>query len=82
MDARLGPQTLGVEGRPPVATSQEIYHGSSAAMMMPNWPPHTPIQPHVGPLTEQGLPGSISRQLDDMLSTPFSPYIIDYEPSR
>ncbi|KAL6345033.1 hypothetical protein AAG906_007764 [Vitis piasezkii] len=27
-------------------------------------------------------PGSISRQLDDMLSTPFSFHIIDYEPPR
>ena len=26
--------------------------------------------------------GSVSQQLDDMLSTPFSPHIINYEPSR
>ena len=27
-------------------------------------------------------PGSISKRLDDMLSTPFSSHIIDYEPPR
>ena len=36
----------------------------------------------MGDLVSRGPPGSISRQLDDMLSTPFNPYIINYKPSK
>ncbi|KAL6336051.1 hypothetical protein AAG906_003678 [Vitis piasezkii] len=35
-----------------------------------------------GDLTNRGLLGFVSKRLDDMLSTPFSPYIINYEPPR
>ena len=82
MRTRLGPQTPGVEGRPRVATAQEIYPGSLATAVMPDWPPHPPAQPHVRLLVESGPFGSISRRLDDMLSTHFRPYIIEYEPPR
>ena len=33
-------------------------------------------------LVSRGPSGSINRQLDDMLSMPFSPHIINYEPPR
>ena len=46
---------------------------------MPDWPPHPPAQPHVGFLAKRGLFGSISMRLDDMLSTHFRPYIINYK---
>ena len=34
------------------------------------------------PLIERGPLGFVNRRLDDMFSTPFNPYIIDYEPPR
>ena len=36
----------------------------------------------MGDLVNRGPPNSVSRRLDDMFSTPFTPYIINYEPSR
>lgn len=36
----------------------------------------------MGDLTNRGPFDSVSRRLDDMLSMPFSPYIINYEPLR
>lgn len=50
---------------------------------MPDWHPHPPAQQQVvGTLTNRGPPGSISKRLDDMLSMPFSPYIVNYEPLK
>ncbi|KAL6332485.1 hypothetical protein AAG906_008516 [Vitis piasezkii] len=45
------------------------------------------MRARLGPQTPdmEGIPhmfGSVSRRLDDMLSTPFNPYIINYEPPR
>ena len=34
------------------------------------------------PLIERGPLGFVNGRLDDMISTPFNPYIIDYEPPR
>ncbi|RVW44611.1 hypothetical protein CK203_110054 [Vitis vinifera] len=54
----------------------------SAAPLVADWPAHWLIQQPVGDLVSRGPPDSVSRQLDDMLFIPFSPDIINYEPSR
>lgn len=82
MRARLGPQTPGVERRPCVATTQEVRLGPSAAVVMSKWPSHPPVQQQARVLADRGPLGSVNRRLDDMLSTPFSPHIINYDPSR
>lgn len=82
MQARLGPQIPGMEWRPDVAKAQEVCPDPSAAAAMPKWPLHASTPQWVGALTDRGLPGSVSRQLDDMLSMPFNLYIINYEPPR
>ena len=82
MCARLGPQTPGMEGKPRAATTQEVCSGLSTTTVMPDWPPHPPMQLLAGSLTERGPPDSVSRRLDDMLSISFSLYIINYELPR
>ncbi|KAL6322071.1 hypothetical protein AAG906_003475 [Vitis piasezkii] len=82
MRAQLGPQIPCMKGRQCVATTHEVYPGPSATAVVPDWPPHPPALQRVGALTNRGPPDSIYRQLDDMFSTPFSPYIIIYEPPR
>ena len=82
MQARLRPQMSGMEGKPHIVTAQEAYPGLSASPVMTDWLPYPPTQQPVGDLTNRGLIGLVSRQLDDMLSTPFNPYIINYEPPR
>ena len=82
MCARLGPQMPGMEGKPHIVTTQEAYPGPSASPVMTDWLPHSPTQQPVGDLTNRGILGFVSRRLDDMLSTPFSSYIINYEPPR
>ncbi|RVW27951.1 hypothetical protein CK203_094091 [Vitis vinifera] len=69
MRARLGPQEP-ERSRPPMATT---------------WAPCP--DPMTTPMAGGNLPnelpiGSISRRLDDMLSTPFCSHIIHYEPPR
>ena len=81
MHARLGPQTPGME-KPRVATTQEVYLGPSTALTILDWPPHQPLPQMGGNIMSRGPLGSISRRLDDMLSTSFNPHIINYEPSR
>ncbi|RVW28040.1 hypothetical protein CK203_097976 [Vitis vinifera] len=61
---------------------QEAYPGPSVAPVIPDWPPHPPLQQIEEDMIVRGPLGSISRRLDDMLSTPFSSSIINYEPSR
>ncbi|RVW47303.1 hypothetical protein CK203_089671 [Vitis vinifera] len=96
MRAKLGPQEPR-RPRPPTATTWEAHPDPMVTPMVQNVLPHrdpmvTPmvqnIQPH---LTVQqsgrNLPneppiGSISKRLDDMLSTPFYSHIIYYEPPR
>ncbi|RVW97129.1 hypothetical protein CK203_029945 [Vitis vinifera] len=72
MRARLGPQKPG-RSRPPVATTPgtmpRSYDCSRGAELGRNLPNEPPI-------------GSISKRLDDMLSTPFCSHITHYEPPR
>lgn len=81
MRARLRPQTPGVE-KPCIATAQKANPGPSVAPVIPDWPPHSLLQWVGGDMVSRGPPDSISRQLDDMLSTLFSSHIIKYEPPR
>ena len=62
--------------------TQEACPGPSTVPIITNWLPHSLIQQPVGDLVSRGPPNSINRQLDDMFSMPFSPYIINYEPPR
>ena len=62
--------------------TQEVYLGLLAAPVMPDWLSYPSAQQQARVLTNRGYPGSINRQLDDMLSTSFNPYIINYEPPR
>ncbi|KAL6331034.1 hypothetical protein AAG906_009462 [Vitis piasezkii] len=84
MRARLGPQEPG-RSRPPVATTWAPRPDPIIAPMVQNVPPHR--DPIVTPRCGTNLPneppiGSISKRLDDMLSTPFCSHIIHYEPPR
>lgn len=81
MRARLGPQA-------PRKNKSYATTAPGACLRPSNLPvsrEHAPHQPKPwaegNPLTATP-PGSISRRLDDMLSTPFSSRIIDYEPPR
>ncbi|RVW86467.1 hypothetical protein CK203_042206 [Vitis vinifera] len=92
----LGPQEPG-RSRPPVATTRAPRPDPMIAPMVQNVPPHrdpmvTPAMRNVhSHLAERpagrNLPneppiGSISKRLDDMLSTPFCSHITHYEPPR
>ena len=55
---------------------------SFGCAVMPEWPAHPSTQQQARALTDRGPPDSVSRQLDDTLSMPFNPYIINYEPPR
>ncbi|RVX04022.1 hypothetical protein CK203_021792 [Vitis vinifera] len=96
MRARLGPPEPG-RSRPPVATTWTPRPDPMVSPMVQNVPPHrdpmvTPtmrnvhshpaIQQAGGNLPNEPPIGSISRRLDDMLSTPFYSHIIHYEPPR
>ncbi|RVW70506.1 hypothetical protein CK203_056143 [Vitis vinifera] len=96
MRARLGPQEPG-RSRPPVATTRAPRPDPMIAPMVQNVPPHrdpmvTPamrnVHSHLGKRPAgRNLPneppiGSISKRLDDMLSTPFCSHITHYEPPR
>ncbi|RVW34326.1 hypothetical protein CK203_097817 [Vitis vinifera] len=96
MRARLGPQEPG-RSRTPVATTRAPRPDPMIAPMVQNVPPHrdpmvTPAMRNVhSHLAERpagrNLPneppiGSISKRLDDMLSTPFCSHITHYEPPR
>ncbi|RVW53310.1 hypothetical protein CK203_088509 [Vitis vinifera] len=72
MRARLGPQEPG-RSRPPMATTWAPRPDPMATPCgTTNWEKH-PKRPPIG---------SISKRLDDMLSTPFCSHIINYEPPR
>ncbi|KAL6312950.1 hypothetical protein AAG906_022730 [Vitis piasezkii] len=96
MRARLGPQEPG-RPRPPVATTWAAHPDPMVTPMVQNVHPHrdpmvTPMMRNVHPhlavrQVGRNLPseppiGSISKRLDDMLSTPFCSHIIHYEPPR
>ena len=67
-------------GKPYEAMTQEAYPGPSTAPVIIDRSSHLPAQQPIGGLTSRGPPGSVSRRLDDMLSTPFTLNIINYEP--
>ncbi|RVX00852.1 hypothetical protein CK203_026450 [Vitis vinifera] len=96
MRARLGPQEPG-RSRPPVATTRAPRPDPMIAPMVQNVPPHrdpmvTPAmrnfhshlaeRPAGRNLPNEPPIGSISKRLDDMLSTPFCSHITHYEPPR
>ena len=60
----------------------EARLGPSTAAIVLEWPSYSLRQQQAGAPADQVPPGSISQRLDDMLSTPFDPHIIIYEPSR
>ncbi|RVW35137.1 hypothetical protein CK203_085882 [Vitis vinifera] len=96
MRARLGPQEPG-RPRPPVATTGATRPDPMVTPVVQNVLPHhdpmvTPVVRNVhshptvrldgrNPSSEPPF-GSISKKLDDMLSTPFCSHIIHYEPPR
>ena len=49
---------------------------------MLKWPSQLPRQQQAGAFANRAPPGSISWLLDNMLSMPFDPHIINYEPFR
>ena len=77
MRARLGPQTLGVEGKSSMVETLEARLDLSATIITSEWPSHPLRQWQVRAPTDRALPYSISRWLDDMLSTLFDPHIIN-----
>ncbi|XP_059591094.1 uncharacterized protein LOC132253328 [Vitis vinifera] len=81
MRTRLGPQTP-YKNRPHATISLEAHFEPSSS---PTLQGHAARPPVVGVGKDPSYttpPGSIKRRLDDMLSTPFSPRIIKYEPPR
>ncbi|RVW30694.1 hypothetical protein CK203_097308 [Vitis vinifera] len=96
MRARLGPQEPG-RSRPPAATTRAPRPDPMIAPMVQNVPPHRDpmvtlamrnVHSHLAERPAgRNLPneppiGSISKRLDDMLSTPFCSHITHYEPPR
>ena len=61
MQARLGPQTPGIEGKPGTIETFEARLGPSVAAIMSEWPSHPLRQRQVGALTDRAPLGSISR---------------------
>ncbi|KAL6330030.1 hypothetical protein AAG906_039945 [Vitis piasezkii] len=59
---------------------REAYPGPLTVPIITYWLSHLPTQQPVEGLTNRGPLGFSSRRLDDMLSTPFTPDIINYEP--
>ncbi|KAJ9676035.1 hypothetical protein PVL29_024834 [Vitis rotundifolia] len=96
MRARLGPQEPS-RPSPPIATTWGMHHDPAVTPMLQNVPLHhdplvapmvqnvpprqAPRQAGRNPPSEPPI-GSISKRLDDMLSTPFCSHIIHYEPPR
>lgn len=77
MRARLEPQTLGVEGKSSMVETLEARLDLSATTITSEWPSHPLRQWQVGAPTDRAPPDSISRWLDDLLSTLFDPHIIN-----
>ncbi|RVW14639.1 hypothetical protein CK203_085436 [Vitis vinifera] len=95
MRARLGPQEPG-RSRPPIATTWAprpdpmsppwcrtcTHRDPMVTPMMRNVHSHLAVQQAGRNLPNEPPIGSISKRLDDMLSTPFCSHIIHYEPPR
>ncbi|XP_034678338.1 uncharacterized protein LOC117908746 [Vitis riparia] len=96
MRARLGPQQTG-RPKPPTTIAGGVHHDPTVTPMpqnalshrdplvtpmMQNAPPHQAVRTIGKNLLSEPPMGSISKRLDDMLSTPFCSHIIHYEPPR
>ncbi|XP_034707086.1 uncharacterized protein LOC117930553 [Vitis riparia] len=81
MYARLGPQTP-YKSRPRVTIPLEAYSEPSSSPVLRRRAAHPPAVQGGKPPSRTAPLGSISRRLDDMLSTPFSSRIVKYEPPR
>ena len=81
MRARLGPQTPN-KNRLHTTISLEAHSKPSNSPISQGHAAHPPVLGVGKDPSHTAPPGSISRRLDDMLSTPFSPCIIKYEPPR
>ena len=81
MHARLGPQE---PGRPklPAATTWGAHPDPMVSPLVQNVPPHQVVRQAGRNLPNEPPSGSISKRLDDMLSTPFCYHIIHYDPPR
>ena len=81
MPARLGPQEPG-KTRPTVTTTWDAHPDPLVTPMVQNAFPHQAVRQARRNLLNEPLIGSISKRLDDMLSTPFCSHIIHYDPPR
>ena len=81
MRARLGPQTPN-KNRPHTTISLEAHSKPSDSPISQGHATRPPVSRVGKDPSYTAPPGSISRRLDDMLSMPFSPRIIKYEPPR
>ncbi|RVW28049.1 hypothetical protein CK203_097989 [Vitis vinifera] len=79
MCARLGPQEPG-KTRPLVATTWGAHPDPLVTPMVQNVFPHQAVRQAGRNPPKEPLTGSISKRLDDMLSTPFCSHIIHYDP--
>ncbi|RVW98178.1 hypothetical protein CK203_031897 [Vitis vinifera] len=79
MPARLGPQEPG-KTRPTVTTNWDAHPDPLVTPMVQNAFPHQAVRQARRNLLNEPLIGSISKRLDDMLSTPFCSHIIHYDP--
>ena len=81
MRVRLGPPEPG-RPRPPVATTWGAHLDPMVTPMVQNVPPYQAVGQAGRNLPNEPPSGSISKRLDDMLSTPFCSHIIHYDPPR
>ena len=81
MHARLGSQEPG-KTKPPVATTWETYPDPLVAPVVQNNLPPQVVRQAGRNSSNEPPTGSISKRLDDMLSTPFCSHIIHYDPLR
>ncbi|XP_034707722.1 uncharacterized protein LOC117930990 [Vitis riparia] len=81
MRARLGPQEPS-RPRPPAATAWGAQPDLLVTPMVQNVPPHQAVRQAGRNLPNEPSTGSISKRLDDMLSTIFYSHIVHYDPPR
>ena len=81
MRSRLGPQTL-YKNRPHTTISLGAHSEPSSSPTLQGHAARPPVTRVGKDPSHIALSGSISRRLDDMLSTPFNSRIIKYEPPR
>ena len=81
MRTRLGPQEPG-KTRPLVATTWGAHPDPLVTPMVQNVFPRQAVRQAGRNPPKEPLTGSISKRLDDMLSTPFCSHIIHYDPPR